>query len=174
MKQIIDACIKEDRIAQRILYDTYSKKMLGVCIRYATDIMEAEDILQEGFIKVFNNISQYTHKGSFEGWIRRIMVNTAINKFRARKNNLEYKDELNFEIIDESYEEPNDKISYEELLKLIDKLPIGYKTVFNLYAIDGFSHKEIAEKLNHNESTSRTQYYKSKKYLIKLINDEKY
>ena len=174
MKQIIDACIKEDRIAQRILYDTYSKKMLGVCSRYATDIMEAEDILQEGFIKVYDKISTFNYKGSFEGWIRRIMVNTAINKFRTRKINLEYTDELNSDMIDETYNEPNDKLNYEELLKLIDKLPNGYKMVFNLYVIDGFSHKEIAEKLNYKESTSRAQYHRSKKFLIKLINNEKH
>jgi len=173
MKQIIDACIKEDRIAQRILYDTYSKKMLGVCIRYATDTMEAEDILQEGFIKVFNNISQYTHKGSLEGWIRRIMVNTALNKIRNKKI-IEYTDELNNDIEYHTTEGPIEKMNHNQLLKLIDKLPIGYKTVFNLYAIDGFSHKEIAKKLNHKESTTRAQYHKSKEYLKKLINDEKY
>jgi RNA polymerase sigma factor (sigma-70 family) len=170
MKQIIDACIKEDRIAQRILYDTYSKKMLGVCIRYATDTMEAEDILQEGFIKVFSNISQYTYKGSFEGWIRRIMVNTAINKYKSRKNDLTYMDELNHNVEYNTTEGPIEKMNYNQLLKLIDKLPIGYKTVFNLYAIEGLSHKEISKKLNHKESTTRTQYHKSKKYLKNLIN----
>jgi RNA polymerase sigma factor (sigma-70 family) len=173
MKQIIDACIKEDRIVQRILYDTYSKKMLGVCIRYATDTMEAEDILQEGFIKVFNNISQYTHKGSLEGWIRRIMVNTALNKIRNKKI-INYTDELNNDIEYHTTEGPIEKMNHNQLLKLIDKLPIGYKTVFNLYAIEGLSHKEIAKKLNHNESTTRTQYHKSKKYLKNLITNEKY
>lgn len=173
MKEIIDGCINEDRISQKILFDTYSKKMMGVCIRYASDVMEAEDILQEGFIKVFDNISSFNYKGSFEGWIRRIMVNTAINKFRSRKKDLVYKDELeyDYDYADDSYEEPLNKMNHTELLKLIDKLPKGYRTVFNMYAIDGFSHKEIGKKLNIDESTSRTQYYKGKKRLIKLIND---
>jgi RNA polymerase sigma-70 factor (ECF subfamily) len=171
MKEIIDGCIREDKVAQKTLYDMFSKKMMGVCYRYAKDMMEAEDMLQEGFIKVFDNISRYGYKGSFEGWVRRIFVNNAINKIRSRKNELEYKDELNCDVEYEVTEDTMDKLNHVELLKLIDKLPKGYKTVFNLYAVDGYSHKEIAQRLNIRECTSRTQYSKSKRFLRKLIND---
>jgi RNA polymerase sigma-70 factor (ECF subfamily) len=170
MKDIIDGCIREDRVAQRILYDKYSKKMLGVCFRYAKDIMEAEDIMQEGFIKVFDKIGSFKHNGSFDGWVRRIMVNTAINKFKARRLDLEYKDEFNFDVEDETCEEPIDSMGYDELIRVINKLPDGYRTVFNLFAIDGYSHSDIANKLGIKESTSRTQYCKGRRCLIKLMN----
>jgi RNA polymerase sigma-70 factor (ECF subfamily) len=170
MKDIIDGCIREDRVAQRILYDKYSKKMLGVCFRYAKDIMEAEDIMQEGFIKVFDKIGSFKHNGSFDGWVRRIMVNTAINKFKARRLDLEYKDEFNFDVEDEICEEPIDSMGYDELIRVINKLPDGYRTVFNLFAIDGYSHSDIANKLGIKESTSRTQYCKGRRCLIKLMN----
>jgi len=168
-REIIEGCIKEDKNSQVVLYNTYSKKMLGVCYRYATDIMEAEDMLQEGFIKVFDNIAKYNFKGSFEGWIRRIMVNNAINKIRAKKLNLKYTDEYNCDIEYEITEDTLDEINHTELLKLIDKLPIGYKMVFNMYAVDGYSHREISKKLNIKESTSRSQFHKGKKCLLGLI-----
>jgi RNA polymerase sigma-70 factor (ECF subfamily) len=171
VKEIIDGCIREDKVAQKTLYDMFSKKMMGICVRYAKDMMDAEDMLQEGFIKVFNNISRYGHKGSFEGWIRRIFVNGALTKIKKRKNFLEYRDELDYDVEYEVTEETMINLDHNELLKLIDKLPMGYKTVFNLYAVDGYSHKEIAQRLNISESTSRTQYRKSRGALKKLIYD---
>ncbi|MDX5470032.1 MAG: RNA polymerase sigma factor [Bacteroidota bacterium] len=142
--------------------------MLAVCRRYARTDLEAEDILQEGFIKVFDNVSKFRGNGSFEGWIRRIMVNTALKLYR--KNS--FKNEVIG--IDEGYDMPQDatileKLSQGELMKMVQGLPEGYQVVFNLYAIEGFSHAEIADTLGVNEGTSRSQLAKARKWLQKKV-----
>lgn len=168
-EEIIEGCKKGQREAQEELYKRYAGKMMGVCIRYFTHREEAEDALQEGFIRVFTFITSYTGKGSFEGWLKKIIVNTALNTYRS---NMKYLFHLNQEAMDR---EPNsqhhdpDTLSRDELLKLIQNMPDGYRLVFNLYEIEGYSHKEIAEMLNVSESTSKTQLMKARAYLQKKV-----
>lgn len=164
IEQIIQGCLMGDRISQKALFDRYSGKMLAVCSRYSRHLMEAEDLLQDGFIKVFTNLEQYKFEGPFEQWIRRIMINNAIKNCHRKSFQNEYSvgDEL-----PETYEDPEaiDGMSEQELLKMINELPDGYRMVFNLYAIEGYSHKEISESLKIEESTSRSQLVKARKVL---------
>ena len=167
-EELIHGCIKEDKASQYALYKQYAGKMLAVCMRYSRSRMEAEDILQEGFVKVFDNISRFRGNGSFEGWIRRIMVNTALKLYRKNC----FKNEQVG--IDDGYDKPEDamvvdRMSEKELLRMVETLPDGYKIVFNLYAIEGFSHAEIAETLHVNEGTSRSQLAKARKWLQKQV-----
>ncbi len=161
---IIEGCILGNPRMQKALYVKYSPKMFGVCLRYAGNEDDAKDILQDGFIKIFNNISRFKAIGSFEGWIRRIIVNTAIEQFR-KKNNLFSVNELTSEKIEDGNADGLEKLEAKELLGLIQSLPIGYRTVFNLYAIEGFTHKEIGEILKINEGTSKSQYARAKTWL---------
>ncbi len=163
-KKLIQACIAEDKTAQRFLYEQFSPKMYFLCLRYAKSEAEAQDILQDGFIKVFDKLSSFRFKGSFEGWIRRIMVNTALNYIRKKSHQEEvigledYQDQV-------VSSKAISKLSEQELLKLIQQLPDGYRMVFNLYVIEGYSHKEIAEKLAISANTSRSQLAKSRKWM---------
>ena len=167
-KELIQACIRGERKGQEEVFRRYAGKMLVVCLRYARHRMEAEDILQDAFIKVFKNLGSFKQKGSFEGWIRRIVVNTALK-------NIDRKSFTNEQIGGElEYERGSDPVIYselgeEELLKMIASLPDGYRIVFNLYAIEGLSHKEIAELLDIGESTSRSQLVKARKVLQDMI-----
>lgn len=167
-EDLVLGCIKEDKHCQIELYKRYSGKMMAVCLRYANSRMEAEDMLQDGFIKVFDNIGKFKMEGSLEGWVRRIMVNTAINKIRANKVRFEEigddKDEFRYEDMSVV-----DRMSEQDILNLINKMPQGYRYVFNMYAIEGFSHKEIADRLGIEEASSRSQYAKAKKYLQQQI-----
>ncbi len=167
-QEIIQGCISEDRNCQFRLYKQYAGKMMVVCMRYCKNKEEAEDVLQEGFIKVFDNISKFKNAGSFEGWIRRIMVNVALNRIRGNRMIFEGI-EQRAELVETDTGNALDKMSEVELLNIISKLPEGYKFVFNMYAIEGYSHKEIAEKLGIEEVTSRSQYMKAKKYLQQQI-----
>lgn len=172
IEDLIQGCIKEDRVCQRELYKLFAGKMMVVCLRYAKDKMEAEDILQEGFIKIYDNISKFRMQGSFEGWIRRIMVNTAINKIRAGNRHFEELDDKIMEV--SNSQDVLDNFSAKDILNLISEMPPGYKYVFNMFAIEGFSHKEIADSLGIEEASSRSQYAKAKKYLQqKLIELQK-
>jgi len=164
-EQIIRGCCKKNKKAQKMLYDKYASVMLGICIRYAQNRAEAEDILQEGFVKVFLNIKQYMGKGSFEGWMRQIMVNTALTNYRNNLKHYYHND------VTEIAESKIDDVSYdgeftqEELLQIINELPEGYRMVFNLYAVEGYKHKEIAEMLDIDESTSKSQFSRGKKLI---------
>jgi RNA polymerase sigma factor (sigma-70 family) len=167
IERLIYGCVKEDKVSQRELYTMFAGKMMTVCMRYSKDVMEAEDILQEGFIKIYNNISKFRMQGSFEGWVRRIMVNTAINKIRAGKRLFEELNDTNVGIaVNQTVIED---FSAMDILKLIESMPEGYKYVFNMHAIEGFSHREIANSLGIKEASSRSQYAKAKKYLQKRI-----
>lgn len=162
-KEIIDGCKKQNRKAQKMLYDRFSSKFLGVCMRYAKDKQEAEDILQEGFLKIFERIDQYNFTGAFEGWMRRIMVNTAITNYRK---NLKHYNHSNVDDIYEyeQYTNTDDlEFSMEEMLRVIQTLSPGYRIVFNLFAIEGFPHKEIAEMLGIDIATSKSQYSRARK-----------
>lgn len=167
-EELIKGCIREDRECQKELYKRFAGKMMVVCTRYANNRMEAEDMLQDGFIKVFDHISKFKMEGSLEGWVRRIMVNTAINKIRANKVRFEEITETTQEL-DYKNENIVDKMSEQDILRLINLMPQGYKYVFNMYAIEGYSHKEIADSLGIEEASSRSQYAKAKKYLQQQI-----
>jgi len=174
---IIRGCIEGDRRSQQHLYEAYYGKMMVVCRRYAKDNDEALDIFQEGFIKVFNNISKYGDKGSFEGWIRRIMVNTAIDHIRKNKvnNNMVELNERHTDTMGDD-EDENDailnNIGYEELLLCVQDLSPAYRQVFNMYVVDGFSHQEIADALKISVGTSKSNLSKAKVNLKKLLSDK--
>lgn len=160
---------QNDRKAQKLLYDRLSPKMFGVCRRYIKNEQDAEDVMINGFFKVFTKINQFGGSGNFEGWIRRIMVNECL--MFLRKYNMNLSVELNEEMASSGIEADN-SIREEDIMKLLDLLPIGYRTVFNLYAIEGFSHKEIAEKLEISVNTSKSQLIKARKRLQQLLNQD--
>lgn len=164
----IEACIKQDPRAQRLLYETYAPQMMAVCYRYAQDQAEAQDMLQEGFVKVFQHLERYQDRGSLEGWIRRIMVNTAIDHLRRRKKQ-QQDIELNEGIVDAGVSDALDDLEAEFLMDLIQQLPDGYRAVFNMYAVEGYSHQEIAQQLGISEGTSRSQYTRARNQLQRLI-----
>ncbi|HEY8387187.1 MAG TPA: RNA polymerase sigma factor [Parasegetibacter sp.] len=155
---------------QSELYQRFAPKMYGVCLRYASQPDDAQDILQEGFVKVFRNIDRFRMEGSFEGWIRRIMVNTAIEFFR-RKNHLQPIGEREEQTLDSDYTDALDHLAEKDILTLIRQLSPGYRTVFNMYVIEGYSHKEIAEMLGINEGTSKSQLARAKGLLQKMVED---
>ncbi len=167
--EIIKACIKGDRKAQKQLYQMFADKMFGVCLRYADSIDEAKDILQDGFIKVFINLKQFNHKGSFEGWIRRIMVNTALEKFRDKSYLFAVNMEQGYESRDKEYDHILTEIAANDLLELIQELSPQYRMVFNLYAIEGYSHKEICEMLNIKEGTSKSNLSRAREILKEKV-----
>ena len=161
-KTLISKALQNNREAQKVLFDMYSPKMLGVCRQYVKDLHHAEDLLLQGFLKVFKNLHKFEHKGSFEGWIRRIIINTCISYLR-KKNvfDLSDQDYVFNDIATESIE----NTAVEDIQRLIDQLPEGYKMVFNLFAIEGYKHSEISKKLNISESTSKSQLFKARKLL---------
>lgn len=147
-----------------MLFERFAGKMLTVCLRYSTDRMEAEDILQDAFIKVYKNISQFKFEGSFEGWIRRIVVNTALKN--CQKKRVKF-DEIKPDTSNAGTQDPSvyTHLNEAELMKMINCLPDGYKLVFNLHVIEGYSHEEIASMLNIKDSTSRSQLVKARRFL---------
>ncbi len=165
-KELIEGCRKENKACQYALFQRYAGKMLTVCRRYARHQMEAEDWLQDAFVKIFDNIGKFKGHGSLEGWIRRIVINTALKQLGKASFK---KEELGIEQLDAPFLEPSalEHLHEEELLNLISNLPEGYRIVFNLHAIEGFSHREIAELLGIEESTSRSQLAKARKLLQK-------
>jgi RNA polymerase sigma-70 factor (ECF subfamily) len=163
-KELIKGCIRENAHCQQQLFELYAGKMMAVCVRYSRHRLEAEDMLQESFVKVFDNLDKFAFKGSFEGWIRRIVVNTAL-KHNQRKYFTN--EQIAVEHFPDSPVQPMAyaQLGEQELLKMIAHLPDGYRVVFNLYAIEGYSHREIAEMLEIKESTSRSQLVKARKML---------
>jgi len=169
-EQLIKACIREDAACQKELFNRFSGRMLGVCNRYARNSEDAEDILQDAFIKIFDKIHQFKFQGSFEGWIRRIVVNTALKKYSVSRYT---KEVSGYEIKDkaESMTEPPaySHLTQKELMELINNLPDGYRVIFNLYVIEGYQHDEIAEMLGIQPGTSRSQLVKARTMLQKQI-----
>lgn len=161
--KLIKQCRRGDQRAQREMYDRFSPQMLSVCRRYVRTLEDAEEVLSNAFIKVFNKIDQYSGEGSLGGWIRRIMVNEALNFIRYQKNLFVEVEEENHSGF--AHQSLNEQFNEEHLLKLIDELPLGYKTVFNLYAIEGYTHKEIGEMLGISDNTSKSQLSKARKHL---------
>lgn len=171
-EDLIKGCIKGDQLAQKTLYDRYAGKMMGVCLRYSNSNEDAADVLQDGFIKIFEKLSSYKHQGSFEGWIRRIFVNTALDHIRKHKNQRLSvdMDSVDFKIA--STDDVMSTLAAEDLLKILQKIPAGYRAVFNLYAIEGYSHQEIAEELEISVNTSKSQYSRAKGFLRKIIDEQ--
>lgn len=170
-QQLIEGCRKGDRRAQRELYEALSRKMMGVCLRYVNDRETARDLLQDGFIKVFTSIDSYSGNGSFEGWMRKIFVNCALEYLRKSDVLREAADlDHSAELITPGSSAVSD-MSAAELMKLIQELPAGFRTVFNLFAVEGYSHKEISDMLDITESTSRSQYTRAKQLLQHKINE---
>ena len=171
--QLIRGCIRGDVVCQRQLYNLYARTMMGVCLRYAKSHEEAEDFLQDGFIKTFQSIGQYSGKGSLEGWVRRIMVNTALASMR-KFNPLQRSGDVQ-DLENSNGEEPEilSTLSAKDLLNIIHRIPDGYRIVFSLYAIEGYSHKEIAAKLGITVSTSKSQYSRARATLQKMVIEQK-
>lgn len=165
--ELIQLAVENNRQAQQQIYTKFSPKMLSVCRQYIKDIHQAEDIMITAFMKVFTNLKNFQHKGSFEGWIRRIMVNECISFIRVYKK-LKYSEEENY--FEESFNNIESQFSIADIQYLIDSLPDGYKMVFNLYAIEGYKHQEIASMLGINEGTSKSQLSHARKMLQGQIN----
>jgi RNA polymerase sigma factor (sigma-70 family) len=161
-KSLIKKASNNNREAQEQLFAQHSPKMLGVCRQYVKDLHHAEDLMLQGFLKVFTNLQKFKNEGSFEGWIRRIMVNTCLSYLR-KKNLVDLSDEDY--VFNDAATESLENTSVEDIQKLIDKLPNGYKMVFNLFAIEGYKHSEIAAQLDISESTSKSQLFKARKLL---------
>ncbi|TDQ75885.1 RNA polymerase sigma factor [Sphingobacterium yanglingense] len=161
---IWQACKKQDRKAQAALYDYFSKKMLAVCMRYANTTLEAEDILQNGFVNVFTKHHLYDGKGSLEGWVKRIMINVAIETHRKNRGRVteSIDDNESLQLISHINA---DQTAYKDLMTLVQQLPTGYRTIFNLYAIEGYSHKEIAEMMEISEGNSKSQLSRARQWL---------
>lgn len=172
-EELITACLSGDPVAQRKLYDRFSRKMMGVCMRYAGDYEEAQDVLQDGFIKVFERLKTYNGNGSFEGWVRRIFVNTALDSYRRNKQSRQMQDidEAGYAI--SSSDDVISDLSAADLMNILQRLPAGYRMVFNMYVIEGYSHKEIGEQLNITESTSKSQFSRARAYLINILQKQK-
>lgn len=165
--ELIKGCVKKDPNCQRILFEQYAGKMMSLCMRYVDD-REAKDILQVGFLKVFDYIHQYKGEGSFEGWMRRVFVSVAIRHISKKKVKLVDIGEMDS---DNSFEDPDviTKLSEDEIHRLIRKLPEGYRAVFNLHVVEGYSHEEIGNLLKIQATTSRTQLLKARKMLQAFI-----
>lgn len=162
-QQIIEGCARHNRKAQQVLYNQYSRLLLGICLRYSADKAEAEDILQESFLKIFFNIKDFSGTGSFTGWLRKVTVNTAITHYHKNlkyRYHVEIEEYVSVETGVASFEE--DFFTSEELYKVLNSLPTGYRMVFNLYAIEGYKHKEIAEIMGIDTNTSKSQYSRAK------------
>ena len=172
-EQIIEGCIRKNRRARKELYEQYHRPMLGVCLRYSSSKDEAEDIMLMGFMNIFKKIESFSNKGSFIGWMKRIMVNTAIDNYRKNKKHYKHSDIADFE------EEPTlsvefpDNLAVKDILAMVQSLPQGYKIVFNLFAIEGYSHLEIAEMLNVSVNTSKTQLFHARKFLQRELEKQK-
>ncbi|HXS57029.1 MAG TPA: RNA polymerase sigma factor [Hanamia sp.] len=167
-KQLIQSCIENDRNAQRNLYELYAPKMLGVCLRYAQNKEEAEEIMQEGFVQVFRSLHNFKFAGSFEGWIRKIMVFCAIAKYREKsKLGFALPETDNIPAI--NHEDPISKLGKKELLKMIQALPRAYRIVFSLYVFEGYKHREIAKELGISEGTSKSNLHDAKVILQRAV-----
>lgn len=161
---LIKDCISGNQLAQKKLYDLFSAGMYGVCLMYSKDPDEAKDILQEGFIKIFQKLKQYSGKGSFEGWMRRIFINTALERYRVKQSVLMVDKDMEV-LAGEVDESITGQLSANDLLDMIRELSPQYKMVFNLYAIEGYSHKEISKKLNISEGTSKSNLSRARSIL---------
>lgn len=168
-RDLVKQCLRENPGAQRELYEQYAKSMLGLCYRYTKSINDAEDVLQDGFVRVFGNLKQFKFEGELGGWIRRIMVNTALNFL---KRNKKYRDEMFFTeapLHPITTDNPELLMQAKEIADLIRQLPPGYQAIFNLHAVEGYSHVEIGKMLGISDGTSRSQYARARALLVSWI-----
>lgn len=172
-QQLIIGCCNQDLRCQKALYDWLHPQMLGICLRYASDRDQAQDILQEGFIKVFKKIDTYKGEGSFEGWVRRVVVNSALEILRKQKKELATTFVEESLMIVDHRANAQEELQAADILKTIQSLPTAYRMVFNLFAIEGYTHKEIAGQLGISVNTSYSQYHRAKTLLRRLIETEK-
>lgn len=173
-EEMLAGCQANKGYAQKQLFERYSRIMTGVCMRYVDSYEEAQDVVQIGFIKVFKKINSFSGVGSLEGWIRRIMVNSSLDYLRKIKHqrfNLSI-DDVDFKL--KSEEEVSGNLQAEDLLTIIRALPAGYRTVFNMYAIEGYTHKEIGEILNVSENTSKSQYSRARTLIQKKLEEQNF
>jgi RNA polymerase sigma-70 factor (ECF subfamily) len=168
LEQLIEGCVNKDRKAQQLLYERFAPVMFTVCLRYVKETAEAEDVLVKAFMKVFQHIGRFEGKGSLEGWIRRIVVNEGLAYLRSNKTMY-----LEVDIVkaDTAPSANTDHLAVEDLMAMVQQLSIGYRTVFNLYAIEGYSHAEIAEMLQISEGTSKSQLSRARQLLQKMVAD---
>ncbi len=171
-KALIESCRRKDRKAQKALYDHYAPMMLGVCRRYVKTREDAEDVLLEAFFKVFSNLQQFKGEGSFEGWIRRIVINESL-MFLRKTHNLHIRVELQPTDIKTSTTVV-DKLAAQDIIHLLNQLPTGYRTIFNLYVIEGYKHREIADLVGISINTSKSQLILAKKRLRDLLEEANY
>lgn len=165
---LLAGCIRGERRMQQLLYERFAPKMYGVCLRYAGNAEEAEDILQEGYIKVFRKINTFRSEGSFEGWIRRIFVNTAIEYYR-KKTYMQPITEHEEATVEGQYLSVLDSLAEQDIIKLVQQLSPGYRTVFNMYVVEGYTHKQIADLLGISEGTSKSQLSRAKHILQEMV-----
>ncbi|HEY4151675.1 MAG TPA: sigma-70 family RNA polymerase sigma factor [Chitinophagaceae bacterium] len=167
---LINGCLAGDRRMQELLYQRFSPKMYAVCLRYASNADDAQDLLQEGFIKVFRNLDKFRKEGSFEGWIRRVFVNTAIEQYRKKVNLNSIGDREEQTIADNSWN-VLDQLGEKDIIGLVQELAPGYRAVFNMYVIEGYSHKDIGEMLGISEGTSKSQLARARVILQKKVEE---
>jgi len=166
---LIKKCASGNSLAQKKFYEKFAGKMMGICLRYTKDYVEAQDVMQDAFIKIFGKLADYEKKGSLEGWVRRIVVNTALDSYRKNKK---HEKNVAVDTVDYLLETKTfiiEELNANDLLGVIKTIPAGYQMVFNLFAIEGYSHREIAEQLNITESTSKSQYSRARKLLRELL-----
>ena len=168
-EQLVIGCVKGDQGAQKALYQQFARKMMSVCMRYANNRDQAQDMLQDGFVKVFQKIDHFRGDGPLGGWIARTMVNTALDHIRRNKPYDHSLDLTEAEHLHQVDEQVVSSMTTDELMALIQALPTGYRTVFNLFVIEGYAHKEIADMLGISENTSKSQFMKARAYLRKLL-----
>ena len=171
-EQLVYGCVNGDPVAQKALYQRFARKMMSICMRYAGDRDQAQDMLQDGFVKVFQKIGHYRADGPLGGWIARTMVNTALDHLRRNKPYDHSVDLSEAEHLHQEDATVLGSMTTEELMALIQSLPAGYRTVFNLFVIEGYPHKEIADMLGISENTSKSQFMKARAYLRKLLPKE--
>jgi RNA polymerase sigma factor (sigma-70 family) len=169
--RLIQECVSGNRKSQKQLYDIYCTRMFAVCFRYAKNQMDAEDVLQDGFIKLFNNLHRFRDEGSFEGWVRRIFMNTSIEHLRRKQLQVAELDSVETKMMDRN-PTPLDNLYEKDLIKAAMELSPGYRAVFHLYAVEGYSHKEISGKLGIVEGTSKSQYTRARAILRKTIDED--
>lgn len=169
LTNIIKACQRGDRASQKQLYSLFASRLYGVCLRYSYNEEDAKDLLQEGFIKIFKNLKQYKHSGSFEGWMRKIVVNTALERFRKSTRSLAIENEDYMDTLQMDYEHVLEELGYKDLMRMVQELSEQYRIVFNLYVIEGYTHKEISQKLNINEGTSKSNLSRARELLKEKV-----
>jgi RNA polymerase sigma-70 factor (ECF subfamily) len=165
----LQACLHGDRLAQKQLFERFKGKMFALCLRYANSREDAEDVLQEGFVKVFRDLKQYSGVGNFEGWMRKVFVNTALQHLQKQKNSLITLELDGQDFPDEQEPTPAEELPAQQMIRILQKLPPGFRTIFNLHILEGYSHPEIAEILGISVGTSKSQLLRAKAHFKKLL-----